>query len=162
MYPPFIYQLYSMQIHHGHILKKLVTDTNTPAKDVADVVHITETNLFKWYKKAVLPLPALVEFSLFFKKNLLDTYYDVLADVEDSQWYRDKKYIDELLAQRKQTDNMLYAQDLLIAELRSDKEQLKGYNTLLNDENARYKTMIAGLASDNDDEPKQQAPRKRY
>lgn len=60
----------------GEIIHKLVKQRGFKAKTVAQAVHMSESALYKVYKRKVIDIPKLVAFSIFFEKNLFEYYID--------------------------------------------------------------------------------------
>lgn len=101
-----------MEVHMGKIIHGLVKDSGIKAGAIAKGVHISESTLYKDYKRKVIEIPRLIAYSIFFKKNLLEHYLkeDELKTIFNSD-------IESLANENEKLKEMILSKDKRIQEL---------------------------------------------
>jgi len=111
-------------IHIGEIIHQLVKEKHLTAKEVAEYMNFTTSNLFAIYKKDEIDIFKLARFSELFNKNLL-------------QYYISKEAMKVIF----QEEFASYESEL--AELRSSNLSKDEKIIMLNDTVAALKTTVA-------------------
>ncbi|KAA8474826.1 hypothetical protein BDE36_1374 [Arcticibacter tournemirensis] len=65
-----------MAVHIGRIIYYLVKEKGLKAKAIADFVNVSQSSLFKIYKRESIDLDKLIRFSQLLNKNLFLYYLD--------------------------------------------------------------------------------------
>lgn len=66
----------NMAVHIGRIIYYLVKEKGLKAKAIADFVNVSQSSLFKIYKRESIDLDKLIRFSQLLNKNLFLYYLD--------------------------------------------------------------------------------------